>query len=144
MDWGTIWTTAGSIVATFIGAYFLFRNKKVDKQIKDAEVGATAEDAFLKGQVAFQKYVDDVVSREVSAAVADFQIRLTDMEVRLTAVQLESHEMNDAVRSRETELWLWNIHGRAGEIPELPMPILSRLGISHLAGRPPKTQGETL
>lgn len=143
MDWSPILVAVCASIGTLVGSYFLFRGKKVEKQIKEVEVEATAEDAFLKGQVTFQKYVDDVVSREVSAAVADFQRRLSEMEVRLTAVQLESHEMNDAVRSRETELWLWNIHGRAGEIPELPMPILSRLGISHLAGRPSKIQGET-
>lgn len=143
MDWSPIVVAACASVGTLIGSYFLFRGKKVEKQTKEVEVEASAEDAFLKGQVAFQKYVDDVVSREVSAAVAELQVRLSDMEVRLTAVSQESHEMNNAVRSRETELWLWNIHGRAGEIPELPMPILTRLGISHLARRPSNIQGET-
>lgn len=143
MDWGPILAAACAAGATLAGSYFLFRGKKVDKQTKEIEVEASAEDAFLKGQVAFQKYVDDVVGREVSAAVADLQKRLSDMEVRLTAVSQESHEMNNAVRSRETELWLWNIHGRAGEIPELPMPILTRLGISHLAKRSSNIQGET-
>lgn len=142
MDWGPILAAACAAVATLAGSWFLFRGKKIEKQTKEVEVEASAEDAFLKGQVAFQKYVDDVVDRQVSAAVADFQKRLTDMETRLSAVQLESHEMNDAVRSRETQLWLWNIKGRAGEIPELPMPILTRLGITHLAGRPSNIQGE--
>lgn len=142
MDWSPILVAACASVGTLIGSYFLFRGKKVEKQTKEIEVEASAEDAFLKGQVAFQKYVDDVVERQVSAAVAGFQARLSDMEARLAAVSLESHEMNDAVRSRETQLWLWNIKGRAGEIPELPMPILERLGITHLAGRPSNIQGE--
>lgn len=135
MDWGPVLAAACAAVATLAGSYFLFRGKKVDQQTKEVEVEATAEDAFLKGQAAFQKYVDDVVDRQVSAAVADFQRRLTDMEARLTSVQIESHEMNDAVRSRETQLWLWNIKGRAGEMPELPMPIMTKLGIIHLAAR---------
>lgn len=144
MDWGPVVAAACAAIGTLAGSYFLFRGKKVDKQTKEVEVEATAEDAFLKGQAAFQKYVDDVVDRQVSAAVADFQRRLTEMETRLESVQQESHEMNDAVRSRETQLWLWNIHGRAGEMPELPMPIMTKLGIIHLAGRPTNAEGQTL
>ncbi|MDQ0726797.1 hypothetical protein [Microbacterium sp. W4I20] len=147
MDWSPILVAVCASIGTLVGSYFLFRGKKVDKQIKEVEVEASAEDAFLKGQAAFQKYVDDVVDRQVSAAVADFQRRLTEMETRLAAVSLESHEMNDAVRSRETQLWLWNIHGRAGVMPELPMPIMTKLGIIHLAATqaatdPEDTQGE--
>lgn len=142
MDWGALLTTIGVGVSAFIGAWFVFRGKKVDKQIKEVEVEASAEVAFLNGQVTFQKYVDETVERQVKAATAEVQRRLTEVELRLESVQQESHEMNDAVRSRETQLWLWNIRGRAGEMPGLPEPILVRLGIIHLAERPPIIQGE--
>src|SRR5690606_4847786 len=96
-----------------------------------AEKAATA--AFLDGQAAFQEYVEGVVNQRVATAVAGLQAQLDELTEKLTGVQRESHEMNDAIRSRETQLWLWGIHGRSGPMPELPAPIRQKLGIGHLS-----------
>lgn len=134
MDWlGQVAVGLGSAVAGFSGAFFLFRGKRVDQEVEESKVEATAADAFIKGQVEFQKYVDDVVDNRVSEAVKDLKGRLTDVEEKLTRVSRESHEMNDAIRTRETQLWLWNVRNRPGPMPELPEPIRARLGISHLS-----------
>jgi hypothetical protein len=47
-------------------------------------------------------------------------------------VKTESHEMNDVVRSREVQLWMWDQSGRVGLLPMLPHPILERLGLAGL------------
>lgn len=134
MEWLTpILSGLGASAATIVGAYFVFRGKRVEQEVAEAEVEATAADAFLKGQTAFQAYVDGVVEKGVTAAVADLKQQLADMERTVGTMRTESHEMNDAIRSRETQLWLWNIRNRPGPMPELPEPILNRLGIRHLS-----------
>lgn len=132
--WGAVFTVLGSIVATGIGSWFLFRGKKVDQSTEVKKSEATATAAFLQGQREFQQYVDDVVDERVALAVKGLQDQVTKLEERLTTVQAESHEMNDAVRHQQTQAWLWNLQGREGPLPMMPEPILRRLGLIHLIG----------
>lgn len=129
----TILSIIGGSGATAFGAWLLFRGKKGDQKVERAKVDATTATSFLDGQVAFQEYVDKQVDEKVAQATSELRAQLADFAEKLEAVQKESHEMNDAIRHRETELWLWNIKGRPGPLPVLPDPILKRLGIAHLA-----------
>lgn len=70
------------------------------------------------------RYINERVEAEVERKVAPIR-------AELEKVRGESHEMNDAVRARETQLWLWNQRGRPGDLPALPVPILERLGLAH-------------
>ncbi|MBT2484846.1 MULTISPECIES: hypothetical protein [unclassified Microbacterium] len=129
----TALTVLGSISVGLGGAWLLFRGKKVEAETEETKTESAATTAFLNGQVEFQEFVEGVVQQRVTAAVADLQTQVTDLAAKLAVVQQESHEMNDAIRSRETRLWLWNnIEKRLGPMPELPLPILRRLGIGHL------------
>lgn len=123
----------GGSGATAFGAWLLFRGKKGDQKVEESKTEASATAAFLEGQVAFQEYVDKVVEKQVETATESLRAQLADFATKLEGVQKESHEMNDAFRHRETQLWLWNIKDRPGPMPELPQPILDRLGIGHLA-----------
>lgn len=120
-------------LAAFLGAYYLFRGKNREIEAQEDEAETQAVDAFLKGQQTFQAYVDGVVKARVDEATAGFKAELSDMKVQMAAMRQESHEMNDAIRARETQLWLWNVRNRPGPMPLLPEPILIRLGLTHLA-----------
>lgn len=130
--WGPILTLVGGLTVGFGGAWYAFRGKKVEAAVEEVKVEASATSAFLDGQQAFQTYVNGVVAEETRLAVADLQKQVTQLSADLEKVRLESREMNKAIRSRETQLWLWNIRNRPGPMPELPMPILEKLGIDHL------------
>lgn len=133
MEWlGTVITALCSLLAGLGGAWLLFRGKKVDAHTEETKVSASATDAFLQGQRAFQEYVDDVVDERVAAAVEGLKEQIAALEQRLTTVQTESHEMNDAVRHQQTQAWLWDLRGRQGPLPMMPEPILHRLGLIHL------------
>lgn len=121
-----------SLIAGVVGAWLLFRTKKVEAHTEETRVEASATDAFLQGQRAFQEYVDDVVDERVAAAVEGLKEQIAALEERLTKVQTESHEMNDAVRHQQTQAWLWDLRGREGPLPMMPEPILRRLGLIHL------------
>jgi len=71
------------------------------------------------------RYIREQVATQVEE-------QLAPMRKELAKVKDESHEMNDAVRARETQLWMWDQRGRLGALPMLPFPILERLGLSHL------------
>lgn len=129
---GTVIASLFSAAATFGGAWLLFRGKKVDQSTEETKVEASATDAFLQGQRAFQEYVDDVVDERVAVAVEGLKEQIAALEERLTKVQSESHEMNDAVRHQQTQAWLWDLRGREGPLPMMPEPILRRLGLVHL------------
>lgn len=69
--------------------------------------------------------IKDYVDAEVAKAVAPLQSRIQ-------ALEADRSEMHAAVQTRETQLWLWNLRGRAGVMPMLPTPILHKLGLGHL------------
>ncbi|WP_295014224.1 hypothetical protein [uncultured Microbacterium sp.] len=71
------------------------------------------------------KYIREQIEAEVERQVAPIR-------TQLESVKRESHEMHDAVRARETQLWFWDQRGRQGELPLLPTPILERLGLQFL------------
>jgi TolA-binding protein len=134
MEWlGQVATGLVSALSGFGGAYLLFRGKKVEQKTQETVTEATAIDAFLKGQQSFSEFLQRTVTERVTAEVADLQGQVTELQGEVAAMRKESHEMNDAIRARETQLWLWNIRNRPGPMPALPAPILARLGISHLS-----------
>lgn len=127
--WPALITGVCALAAGIVGSYFLFRGKKVEQETEETKAEASATDAFLKGQTAFQEYVDKVVEKRVEAAVAGFQQRLAEVEAKLH----ETEEMHEVIRTRETQLWIWNFRSRPGPMPELPEPIREKLGIGHLS-----------
>lgn len=130
----TALTVVGSIGATIFAGWLVLKGKRVEKATKEVETEAAATTAFLSGQAEFQEYVEGVVQQRVTVATAGLQDQLTDLAAKFAVLQQESHEMNDVIRSRETRLWIWNnVEKRDGPMPELPHPILKRLGIGHLA-----------
>lgn len=142
MEWlSSVLSAVGGAVATMFGAWLLFRGRKVDQSI--AETGAEVEtkkvetnaaSEFLKGQQAFQSYVDGLLDKRVDEAVAELKQKVETLESEMSTMRTESKELHAAVRSRETQLWLWNIRGRIGPMPEFPAPILEKLHITHLTG----------
>lgn len=80
------------------------------------------------------KYVRAEVEKAVEKAVAPLREQIEKLE-------RDRNEMHDAVRTRETQLWLWNLRGRAGVMPMLPAPILRSLGLGHLV--PAEDSNET-
>lgn len=142
MEWlGPALSALGASGATMFGAWLLFRGRRVDQEIAatDAEVETkkvetTAAAEFLKGQQAFQTYIDELLEKRVDDAVGELRTKVADLEGVVATMQAESHELHVAVRSRETQLWLWNIRGRSGPMPEFPTPILEKLNLTHLTG----------
>lgn len=96
--------------------------------------------AFLVYLAARKKQTDDVIAtrlddaselakyvrEEIEKAVAPLRTRIKELEDA-------RDELHEAVSTRETQLWLWDMRGRAGVMPMLPAPILRRLGLGHLA-----------
>lgn len=142
MDWlGIVVSSLGGAVAAMFGAWLLFRGRKVDQAIaertaesEDAKTETTATSEFLKGQQAFQSYVDSIVEKRVDEAVAELKEQVNSLRADMKTMRTESKELVAAVQSRETQLWMWNIRGRIGPMPEFPPPILEKLNITHLAG----------
>jgi hypothetical protein len=69
-------------------------------------------------------YMRSEIEKEVERQVAPIR-------AELDKVKTDSHEMNDVVRTREVQLYLWEHGGRSGLIPMLPDPILIKLGLAH-------------
>jgi len=103
---------------------------------KTREVGvaaATAQESAIAARM------DDAIelSAVMRAAIeAEVERQVAPMREALQKVKDESREMHDAVRARETQLWLWDQRGRPGDLPMLPSPILQRLGLGHLVSGP--------
>lgn len=142
MEWlAPVLSGLGGSAATMFGAWLLFRGRRVDQEIAatDAEVETkkvetTAAAEFLKGQQAFQTYIDELLEKRVDDAVDELRTKVAELQGVVETMQAESHELHVAVRSRETQLWLWNIRGRSGPMPEFPAPILEKLNLTHLTG----------
>lgn len=121
-----------TLLVGFGGAYFVLRGKYVERDMNEVTVEAETTGKFLDGQVAFQKYVDDIVSSKVQTATAEMRQELDDLAGKFTEVQTEYRDMANAISSRETRLWLWRMEGYEGEMPTLPAHMMDRLGIGHL------------
>lgn len=129
-EWIQVGGPVLSLVGVALAAWLGFRGKKRETNVaattaQEAAIAARWDDASE-----LAKYIREQIEVEVERQVAPIRSELK-------RVKDESHEMYDAVRSRETQLWLWDQRGRPGDLPALPTPILNRLGIGHLA--PPTT-----
>ena len=116
MDWLVVAAVPIGGVLTGLTVYIATR-----KRDKSSDLAARWDDASELSQK-----MRDAIEREVERQVAPIR-------AELEKVKSESHEMNVAVRARETQLWLWDQRGRPGQLPKLPDPILHRLGLGYLA-----------
>ena len=118
-----------TLAGTMAGALFLFLGTrgKTRAEATAAQTAAAQADMAARFDDASElaKYIREEVDRQV-------ELRLAEFREELRTVKAESHEMHDAVRARETQLWLWDQRGRNGALPMLPRPILERLGLIHL------------
>lgn len=114
-----------SVAATLGGAWFVFRGKRGENKNtaaanRNAAIGDRWDDA------------SELATKMRDYITAEVERQVKPIRDELAQVKTESHEMTVAVRSREVQLWMWNIQGRAGRMPELPHAILNKLGIGHL------------
>ncbi|ERG63552.1 hypothetical protein L332_03680 [Agrococcus pavilionensis RW1] len=112
------WVLGGGGLAALFSAWLVYKASK--RRNTDLALAERFDDASE-----LARYINERVEAEVERKVAPFR-------AELEKVKGESHEMNDAVRARETQLWLWDQRGRMGLLPMLPTPILERLGLGHL------------
>ncbi len=111
--------------AVVLSAYFGLRGKRGETEVAEANAQQAALNARFDDASQIAKYIDERVEQKVKP-----------IRDELATVKAESSEMHHAVRARETQLWLWDLRGRAGALPMLPAPILERLGLGHLLGLP--------
>jgi hypothetical protein len=119
----------GGGIASLLGVWLVHRaaqrrNSDVAQREREQTIAERFDDASE-----LARYIRSEVASQVEAEV---ERRMAPIRAEMATVKRESHEMNDAVRARETQLWLWDQRGRSGELPMLPAPILERLGLAHL------------
>ncbi|QIS38601.1 hypothetical protein [Clavibacter capsici] len=107
----------GSVLVGLAAVLTVFATRKRDKTTDVQERFESSSD--------LARYMRDEIAKEVERQVAPIR-------AELDKVTSESHEMNNVVRSREVQLWMWEREGRSGLIPQLPAPILARLGLENL------------
>ncbi|WP_425836922.1 hypothetical protein [Microbacterium sp. PA5] len=122
LGWGSIIFSSAAIV---IAAWLGLRGKRGETSVAETEAQQAALNARFDDASQIAKYIDERVEQKVKP-----------IRDELATVKAESSEMHHAVRARETQLWLWDLRGRAGDLPMLPAPILERLGLGHLLGLP--------
>lgn len=108
------------LVAVILAVIGWLRFRRKDKVEVEAQRQAALSERFDDASD-LAKYIDARVEEKVAP-----------IRAQMETLKTESHEMHDAVRARETQLWLWDQRGRAGDLPMLPRPILQRLGLIHL------------
>lgn len=113
MEWLSI-TLGGGGLFVGLGAVLLFISTR--KRDRSTDIAERFDDASE-----LAKYIREEVERQVAPIRAE-----------LALVKQESTEFHAAVRTRETQLWLWDQRGRQGALPMLPGPILERLSLAHL------------
>jgi hypothetical protein len=113
----------GSLLVGLAAVLTVFATRKRDKTTDVQERFESSSD--------LARYMREEIAKEVERQVAPIRRELD----KVTA---ESHEMNNVVRSREVQLWMWEREGRMGLIPQLPAPILARLGLENLFVPPAK------
>lgn len=109
---------AGLIISLMVSS----RQKKGEQRQAASQQVDNAIAARFDDASELSKYIDQRVEAKVAP-----------IREELEKVKTESHQMHDAVRARETQLWLWDQKGRPGQLPKLPNPILHRLGLGYLA-----------
>lgn len=121
--------TGGTSVIVLILTWLKGRRKD------QVEVEAVERTTVLAEKAALAERLGDVteLARYINERVeAEVERKLAPIRSELEKVRGESHEMNDAVRAHVTQTWLWDQRGRPGDLPMLPAPILTRLGLGHL------------
>lgn len=128
-DSGIVAALIGGMVTVALAVIALWRFRRKDRadaqQVEEGTISGRFKDAD-----ALMRYIDERVDERTASLAAE----LAEVKSKLKTVGRESHEMHDAVRARETQLWLWDQRGRNGVLPRLPEPILRRLGLGHLIG----------
>jgi len=128
-DGGLLASLIGLLSALLVALVAFWRFRRKDRadaqQVEEGTISGRFKDAD-----ALMRYIDD----RVDERTAQLSAQLGEVQEKLKTVGRESHEMHDAVRARETQLWLWNHRGRPGDLPMLPEPILRRLGLGHMIG----------
>lgn len=127
-DTGIIVALIGIAATTTAGLIAFWRFRRKDRADATAVEEGTISGRF-KDADALMRYIDE----RVEERTAELAASLAEVKEKLRTVGKESREMHDAVRARETQLWLWNQKGRVGVLPMLPDPILHRLGLGSLA-----------
>jgi hypothetical protein len=123
------------LAGVVVTAVLSFRGKRGETDVAAAAQATTEISTRFDDASELSKYIREEIAREVERQVAP-------MREKVELMQRESHEMNDAVRARETQLYLWNYRGRPGDLPMLPVPILHRLGLGHMV--PDELLGDTI
>ncbi|WP_234057923.1 hypothetical protein [Microbacterium sp. NFH-22A-Y] len=117
------------LAGVIITAVLALRGKKDETAVAATNVQESALAARMDDAIELSAVMRAAIEAEVERQVAP-------MREALQKVKDESREMHDAVRARETQLWLWDQRGRPGDLPMLPSPILQRLGLGHLVTGP--------
>ncbi|MDN3309545.1 hypothetical protein QWJ90_01235 [Microbacterium oryzae] len=125
MEWLAIGGPALGLAGVVFAAYMGWRGKRRETDVAETNAQQAAIAARWDDASELAKYIREEVERQVAPIKAELQ-RVKD----------ESHEMHDAVRARETQLWLWDQRGRPGDLPMLPAPILKRLGLGYFVEEP--------
>lgn len=127
-DSGIVTALIGLFSALLLALLAFWRFRRKDRadaqQVEEGTISGRFKDAD-----ALMRYIDERVEERTASLAA----ALEEVQTKLKTVSVESHEMHNAVRARETQLWLWNQKGRLGVLPMLPDPILHRLGLGSLA-----------
>lgn len=113
------------LVGSLAGSFFLWLGTRGKTRAEAVTAKVAAEQADLAARFddasELARYIDDRVEAKVAP-----------IRQELARVKKEADEFAGAVRTRETQLWLWDQRGRAGALPMLPGPILITLGLGHL------------
>ena len=125
-EWMQIVGPTLGLVGVFLAAWFGFRGKKGETTVAATSAQEAAIAARWDDASELAKYIREQIEAEVERKIAPIRDELN-------RVRSESHEMHDAVRARETQLWIWDQRGRQGNLPMLPAPVLNKLGLGHLA-----------
>jgi hypothetical protein len=123
----------GTVLAAFLpylGGLLKSRSEHRAVAVTEAQAMQSAIAERWDDASELAKYIREQIEIEVERQVAPIRDELA-------RVKSESHEMHDAVRARETQLWLWDQKGRPGDLPMLPAPILARLGLGYLITHEP-------
>ena len=134
-DTGIIVAAIGLLSAALVAVIAVWRFRRKDRadaeQVEEGTISGRFKDAD-----ALMRYIDQRVD-ERTAALSQ---ALDAIKKELAQVRSESHEMNDAVRATTTQQWLWDQRGRVGNLPMLPRPILTTLGLGHLTDHTEKKE----
>lgn len=118
----------GLFAGVALTAWLAFRGKRGETDVAAQAARASEQTA---AQAALSDRFDDAgqimtwLREEVERQVAPIRAELAD-------VKKYSHELADAMRSYQLELWVWDQRGRPGGMPLFAPLYLHKLGLGHL------------